>query len=103
MIERASVQARVDEVSRLLNTHGGGLELESVDADGTVHVRFTGMCTGCAFRPVTMVGTVRPALDEVAGVAGVEAAGSRISAEAETRLAAALADAPNPWNRVRSA
>jgi Fe-S cluster biogenesis protein NfuA len=102
MIERAAVERRVEELARLMNTHGGGLELESLSDDGAVRVRFTGMCTGCTFRPVTMVGTVRRALAAVPGVKRVEAAGTRISAEAEERLAAALALSPSPWNQARS-
>jgi Fe-S cluster biogenesis protein NfuA len=102
VIERAAVENRVEELARLMNTHGGGLELESLTEDGTVRVRFTGMCTGCTFRPVTMVGTVRRALVAVPGVRRVEAAGSRISEEAEERLATALALTPNPWNRGRT-
>jgi Fe-S cluster biogenesis protein NfuA len=100
MIDRAAVEGRVAELARLMNTHGGGLELESLAEDGTVLVRFTGMCTGCTFRPVTMVGSVRRALSELPGVTRVEAAGTRISEEAEERMAAALALVPNPWTRA---
>jgi Fe-S cluster biogenesis protein NfuA len=103
MMDAAAVAARVEELSRLMRTHAGGLDLESVAPDGTVRVRFTGMCTGCTFRPLTMVGTVRPALTAVAGVTRVEAAGARISEEAEERLAQALAATPNPWRQPLSA
>jgi Fe-S cluster biogenesis protein NfuA len=95
----ASVEERVQELSALMRTHAGGLELESVSDDGAVRVRFTGMCCGCAFRPLTMAGTIRPALAAVAGVTRVEAAGTRISAEAEERIATALAGVANPWSR----
>jgi Fe-S cluster biogenesis protein NfuA len=99
MTDRDAVAARVEELSALMRTHAGGLDLESVSAAGTVRVRFTGMCTGCTFRPLTMVGTIRPALEAVEGVTRVEAAGARISAEAEERLAQLLAAAPNPWRQ----
>jgi hypothetical protein len=49
------------------------------------------MCTGCHLRPLTTATTVRPALLALPGVEAVEIEGSRISAEAEARLAAALA------------
>ena len=100
MIDRAAVQERVDELSWLMGTHGGGLELESVAEDGTVRVRFTGMCNGCTFRPLTMAGTIRRALDSVPGVHRVEATGTRISEEAEQRLAELLAGVPNPWQSM---
>jgi hypothetical protein len=49
------------------------------------------MCTGCHLRPLTTATTVRPALLALPDVEAVEIEGSRISAEAEARLAAALA------------
>jgi hypothetical protein len=49
------------------------------------------MCTGCPLRPVTTASTIRPALLELDGVTAVEIEGSRISAEAEARIAAAFA------------
>ncbi len=87
-MDEASVERRVDEVSRLLWSHAGGIELEGVDEDGQVRVRFTGMCTGCPFRPVTMATTVRPALAEIGGVTEVHASGVRVSEHAARRLAA---------------
>jgi hypothetical protein len=48
-------------------------------------------CTGCPLRPVTTASTIRPALLELDGVTAVEIEGSRISAEAEARIAAAFA------------
>lgn len=88
------VRDRLDYLSRLMNTHAGGLELVELDADGRVTVSFTGMCTGCPFRPLTMAGTIRPGLLTVDGVTSVRAKGSRISEEAEERLAAAIAQSP---------
>ncbi len=79
------------EADKLLwGSEAGGLELDAVAPDGTVRVRFTGLCTGCPYRPLTMAGTVRPALLQARGGTAVEATGSRISAEAEARLAALL-------------
>jgi Fe-S cluster biogenesis protein NfuA len=101
LVDSTLVDSHVDELSRLMRAHGGGLELEAVAPDGTVRVRFTGMCTGCAFRPLTMAATVRRTLGAVAGVTRVEAVGSRISEQAEERLAALLSSAPNPWARTK--
>ena len=56
-----------------------------------MRLRFTGMCTGCHLRPLTTASTIRPALLSLDGVTAVEIEGSRISAEAEARLAAAFA------------
>lgn len=81
---------RVAMVSAALKAHAGGLTLEGADDEGRVTVRFTGMCTGCPARPLTMAATVRPALARVEGVVEVVATGSRISAEAEERLQAFL-------------
>jgi Fe-S cluster biogenesis protein NfuA len=84
-----SLEARLRDVRRILDAHAGGVELLSFD-DGVIRLRFSGMCTGCAYRPLTTATTIRPLLLSVAGVRAVEIEGGRISAEAETRLAAAL-------------
>lgn len=83
------VALRVDEIGVVLGAHAGGVELIEVEA-GAVRLRFRGMCTGCPLRPLTTVSTVRPALLELNGVESVEIEGSRISEEAEARLAAAF-------------
>jgi Fe-S cluster biogenesis protein NfuA len=85
----AAVRARLDELRPVLDAHAGGVELVGVEG-GVVRVRYTGMCTGCPLRPLTTVSTLRPALLELDGVESVEVEGSRISAEAEARLAAAF-------------
>jgi Fe-S cluster biogenesis protein NfuA len=86
----AAVHERLAELRPVLGAHAGGIELVEV-VGSTVRLRFTGMCTGCHLRPVTTASTIRPALLTLAGVEAVEIEGSRISAEAENRLAAALA------------
>ena len=85
----AAVRECLERLRPALNAHAGGIELVEVK-DGTVRLRFTGMCTGCHLRPLTTGSTIRPALLEVAGVNAVEIEGSHISAEAEARLAAAF-------------
>lgn len=81
---------RIGELAVVLGAHAGGVELVEV-AGGVARIRYTGMCTGCPLRPLTTVSTVRPALLELDGVESVEVEGSRISTEAEARLAAAFA------------
>jgi Fe-S cluster biogenesis protein NfuA len=91
-IDHGLLAGTIDSLSRLIRAHAGGLELVSVDDEhGAVTVRYTGMCVGCEFRPVTTEGSVRPALLAVAGVTEVLITGMRVSAEAEARLAQALA------------
>ena len=85
----AAVLARLDDLRSVLGAHAGGVELVEVDR-GVVRIRYTGMCTGCPLRPLTTASTVRPALLDVDGVESVEVEGSRLSAEAEARLAAAF-------------
>ena len=80
------VQLQVQRLGRVLDAHAGGLQLVGTEADGSVTVRFTGMCCGCPLRPVSMAGLIRPALLSVEGVTAVSAEGGRISAEAESRL-----------------
>ena len=89
----APVLERLAELAPVLGAHAGGIELVEVEG-GLVRLRFTGMCTGCHLRPLTTASTIRPALLALDGVTRVEVEGSRISAEAEARLAAALARAP---------
>ena len=91
----AAVLACLDRLRPVLDAHAGGIELVEVDG-GTVRLRFTGMCSGCHLRPVTTASTIRPALLAVAGVTAVEIEGSRVSAEAEARLAAAFGFPPAP-------
>lgn len=84
-----AVEARLEALRPVLDAHAGGVELVEV-RDGVVRLRFTGMCTGCHLRPLTTASTIRPALLELDEVRAVEIEGSRISAEAEARLAAAF-------------
>ena len=95
-VDRDALLARIDQVSAAIGAHAGAIELLEVSEAGAVRVRFTGMCTGCLFRPLTMMGTVEPALLEVPGVTAVEAAGARISSEAAARMRHYLGDAGPP-------
>jgi len=86
-IDRPALERRIGAVNRVMSAHAGAIELVSVSAAGAVRVRFTGMCAGCAFRPLTMRGTIAPALEAIDGVSAVVADGARISEEAAERLA----------------
>ncbi|MFI7708682.1 NifU family protein [Nonomuraea sp. NPDC049480] len=86
-MDQDALGERVRQVSTYLRMHAGGIELSRVSDEGEVHVQFTGMCTGCPYRPVTMAATVRPALLQIEGITSVHAQGSRISEGAERRLA----------------
>lgn len=81
--------ARIDERLRM---HAGGIQLVGLSASGEVRLRFTGMCTGCPYKPLTMASTVRPALARLTGVERVEAEGGRISDEAQARVDSLLLD-----------
>ena len=85
-----AIEARLEALRPVLDAHAGGVELVEVRG-GVVTLRFTGMCAGCHLRPLTTASTIRPALLALDGVSDVEIEGSRISAEAEARLAAAFA------------
>jgi Fe-S cluster biogenesis protein NfuA len=82
----ARIAEHVEMLSEFLGQHAGGLTLEDIDPDGHVTVRYTGMCTGCLYRPVTMGATIRPFLLEVEGVTSVDAVGSRMNAKANAKL-----------------
>jgi Fe-S cluster biogenesis protein NfuA len=84
----AALAAAVERVNRRLAAHAGAVRVERVDSVGVAHLRFTGMCTGCPAKPVTLSAVVRPELEKVDGVSGVEAAGTRVSPAAAERLAA---------------
>ena len=58
-------------------------------ADGAVRVSFTGLCTACWMRPVTLQNVVGPAFRDLDGVTDVQADGVRISAAAHQRLSQA--------------
>jgi Fe-S cluster biogenesis protein NfuA len=92
----------VAALSELMGVHGGGLELVQLSQTGVAKVRFTGMCQGCIFRPLTMAATIRPILLQVESIVGVEADGARISDEALERITHWTSDnLSNPIGRSR--
>ena len=63
-----------EDVSPILQSHGGGVELVEVTEDMVVRVKLTGGCCGCPGARMTITGIVEKALkDKVPGVKGVEA------------------------------
>jgi Fe-S cluster biogenesis protein NfuA len=62
-------------VSPALRGHLGGIDATGVDEEGRVHVRFTGACTTCAYRKMTLVGAVYPRLASIEGVEGIACEG----------------------------
>jgi Fe-S cluster biogenesis protein NfuA len=94
-VDREAVERRVRSVDRMMFVHRGGVELADVDDEGTVEVRYTGMCTGCTYRPVCSEVTVRPALLDLDGVVSVRIQGGRIDEGKQTRFAADL----EAWRR----
>ena len=88
---RSAIEARLTLLASALDAHAGGVELRDLSTDGVVSLRFTGMCTGCPLRPVTLNGVVKPALMTIDGVNAVQAEGGRLSREAEERLGRQLA------------
>lgn len=80
------LQRRLHQVNAVMSAHAGAVELLSVSPAGAVRLRFTGMCSGCLFRALTMKGTIEPALLELPGVSSVSAPGARISEEAAARM-----------------
>ena len=96
-----AVLDRLEALRPLLEAHAGGVELVSY-TEGVVRLRYTGMCTGCHLRPVTTASTVRPALLALDGVTEVQVEGSRVSAEAEARLAEAFGGVPPTAGRDSS-
>jgi Fe-S cluster biogenesis protein NfuA len=88
-----NLEQRLEDLQRILAAHAGGIELVELTSAGTARLRYTGMCTGCMYRPLTTAATVRPFVLAADEVSAVEIEGSRISQEAEARLAEALAPA----------
>ncbi|AWS40214.1 NifU family protein [Streptosporangium sp. 'caverna'] len=85
-VDREAVERRVRSVDRMMFVHRGGVELADVDDQGNVEVRYTGMCTGCTYRPVCSEVTVRPALLAIEGVVSVKIQGGRIDEGNQARL-----------------
>jgi Fe-S cluster biogenesis protein NfuA len=91
-VDRAELDARIEQVNQLMKTHAGAIELADVSPSGVVTVRFVAMCQGCPFRAVTLLGTIVPAILELPGVTDVHALGVRVSEEAAERLRAAMGE-----------
>lgn len=86
-VNRTKLEARARLVSRMLAPHGGGVEVIDAGADGAVRLSFTGLCTACWMRPITLENVVGPAFRDLDGITDVQVDGVRISAGAQQRLA----------------
>jgi Fe-S cluster biogenesis protein NfuA len=83
-----AVRLRARAVSQLLASHGGGIEIAGDQPGDVVRLRFTGLCTACPLRPVTLAAIIDPAFRDLPGVTAVEAEGVRFSARAQQRYLA---------------
>lgn len=81
----SAVNRQLHEIRPYLLAHFGDVELESLDDEGNLKVKFTGACAGCPAQPVTFGATVAPILEAIPGVASVSRTGS-ISKYAEARI-----------------
>ena len=74
---RAAVEQALDDIRPAVSADGGEIELVGVDPDGTVRVKLSGACTGCAGKKMTIAMTVEPMLKErVPGVRAVLVVGA---------------------------
>lgn len=101
VIDREQLHRRLNSINLLIKSHAGAVELVEVASDGIVSVRYTGMCAGCEYRPVTSAATLVPALRDVPGVRGVLVVGSSVSLEADERIAQTLDSASASARAVR--
>jgi Fe-S cluster biogenesis protein NfuA len=90
VLDRSELARRLASLNVLIRSHAGEIEIVAVSDAGVVTVRYTGMCAGCDYRPVTTAGTVEPALLDVPGVSRVVVTGARVSDEARERIQATL-------------
>lgn len=67
------------DVRPSVRSHLGDVEVIELDADGVVHVAFSGACTLCSYKKLTMLGALYPRVRAVEGVTGVAADGVPIS------------------------
>lgn len=71
------VQAGLEEVRPYLDSHGGNVELVSVDEDGIVLLRMQGSCEGCPASAMTLKLAIEDAVFKAApDVSAVEAEGA---------------------------
>ncbi len=100
-VDRARLDRRVESLNTLIQSHAGGLQVVGLAADGCVTVRYTGMCAGCDYRPLTTAGTVKPALLDVQGVTRVRVLGARVSDEATRSIESVMGSSGAAQRAVR--
>ncbi len=84
--DRQEIEARTQVVSHLLQAHGGGVELVPTTRPDVVRLRFTGLCSACSLRPLTLARIIEPVMSDIDGVNEVEVDGCRISTEGVAAL-----------------
>lgn len=62
----ARVAAALEKTRPYLKSHGGDVELGSIENDGTVHVRLQGTCGSCSSSSETLKSTVEAAIYDAA-------------------------------------
>ena len=71
---KEQVEEVLDRIRPMLQRDGGNVELIEVDEDGTVKVKLTGACHGCAMATLTLKRGIEAKLkEEVPGVKEVVA------------------------------
>ena len=71
---KEKVEQALEKIRPFLQADGGYVELVEVDESGTVKVRLTGACDGCAMSQLTLAYGVRNALmKEIPEITKVEA------------------------------
>jgi Fe-S cluster biogenesis protein NfuA/nitrite reductase/ring-hydroxylating ferredoxin subunit len=60
------VELALDRVRPYLRSHGGGVELVQIDADGVAHLRLHGTCHGCPASLLTVRLSIERAIEELA-------------------------------------
>jgi Fe-S cluster biogenesis protein NfuA len=88
-----ALRQRIRDIVDVMQSHAGAIELIDVSESGDVTIKFTGMCQGCRFRPMTLYGLIVPALREIPGIGRIDVRGLRLSDEAVQRMTTAFAPA----------
>lgn len=74
------------DVRPRVESHGGGVALETVSPEGEVILRFFGACTHCQLLPVTVGGRVMHTLKAIEGVTAIKVRDMRVSEKALERI-----------------
>ena len=87
-LDAAHVTDALDDVSRRLRAHAGGVEVVSVSDDGEVTLAFTGNCVKCPAQAMTFGASILPAVEGLPGVNRVSMRNLSVSDAALRRIRA---------------